>query len=180
MELSAITAFIDNIPGKSRFGMILETATKARLSKAEAEAICGNRDAAVVKISRFHNCFIGRNYQRCVERHAQIDGFSSQKPSGMHWVANYQDFLLQSDKDEGKYYLRVAIDKNTRRENVYMIDGVLATATQSAQIESALAAKAAHSAKQAAYGVATAEEVTVRSFALDSILAVHAWGATAL
>ena len=158
------------INGKSRYGLIFAAKTKCRLNKAEASAFNGE----VEKVAIVKNGFIGRNYERCVNRHGDGD-FVAEKPSGMHFVEPFGDILLQADRDANKFYLRVSFDKQTSTEIHYLVGGARASESEEAQIREILRAKTHASAKQAAHGVAPEDEVVVRSYGIENILMVKAW-----
>lgn len=162
---------------KSAFGLTLEVQTKARLSKGALERIFGNKDAVVLKHSIIRNAFVGRNYQRNVEAHAERNGggdFQSMKPKGMHW--NQFPFVLASDTDPSKLYLRIGISPRlTQIETIYIVDGRVASSTETAAIEAALPQNPNFN-RQYAAGVAVGDEVIVKNYAIDSILHANAWG----
>ena len=163
---------------KSTFGLTLEVQTKARLGKGAIERIFGNRDAVVLKHSVIHNAFVGRNYQNNVEAHANRNGgsgdFTSMKPKGMHWAQF--PFLLVSDTDPSKFYLRIGISPRlTHIETFYLVDGRVASQTETEEIESALP-QTTNFNRQYAAGVAIGDEVIVKNYAIESILHANAWG----
>lgn len=161
---------------KSTFGLTLEVETKARLGKGAAERIFGNRDAVVIKHSVIHNAFVGRNYQNNVEAHAERNGggdFQSTKPKGMHW--KQFPFILVSDTDPSKLYLRIGISPRvTHVETFYIVDGRIASSAETAEIEAALP-QASYN-RQYEAGVAVGDEVIVKNYSVDSILHANAWG----
>lgn len=181
MELQSILELarqvIDN--GKSRFGFEFAAITTARLTQGECETLFGDRKALVRKISIVRNGFLGRNYQRCVQR--KQDGtapaYEAEKPSGMHWMRGYEDVVLEGDKDPSRHYLRVAFDHMSRTETAFIVNGRKATDEETAAIRAVLAAKAKPCEKQRAAGVAPADEVVVRSYSTESIVSikVDAW-----
>jgi len=163
---------------KSTFGLTLEVQTKTRLSKGALERIFGNKDAVVLKHSVIRNAFVGRNYQRNVEDHAERNGgngdFQSMKPKGMHWTQF--PFVLTSDTDLSKLYLRIGISPRlTQIETIYIVDGRVASSTETAAIEAALP-QTTNFNRQYAAGVAVGDEVIVKNYAIDSILHANAWG----
>lgn len=162
---------------KSTFGLTLEVQTKARLSKGALERIFGSKDAVVLKHSIIRNAFVGRNYQRNVEVHAERNGggdFQSVKPKGMHWAQF--PFVLASDTDHSKCYLRIGISPRvTHIETFYIVNGRMASATETAEIEAALP-QTSNFSRQYAAGVAVGDEVVVKNYAIDSILHANAWG----
>lgn len=162
---------------KSTFGLTIEVQTKARLSKGALERIFGRKDAVVLKHSVIRNAFVGRNYQHNVEAHAERNGggdFQSMKPKGMHW--NQFPFVLASDTDPSKLYLRIGISPRlTQMETIYIVDGRVASLTETAEIEAALPQNTNFN-RQYAAGVAVGDEVIVKNYAIDSILHANAWG----
>lgn len=168
--------------GKSRFGFDFEAITKATFTKAEVEAITGDRDANIEKVSKVTNGFLGRNYEKCVEAHSNMGaggaGFKSSSLKGMHWVPDFTDILLESDKTPGKLYLRVAFDNMTKTETSYLVDGRPATPVELDTIKMIKAAKAkAIPATQLAVGVD--KEVVVRNYSVGNISKAKAWGVNA-
>lgn len=163
---------------KSTFGLTLEVQTKARLSKGALERIFGDGATVVMKHSVIRNAFVGRNYQNNVGAHAERNGgngnFQSLKPKGMHWAQF--PFVLASDTDPSKCYLRIGISPRvTQIETFYIVNGRMASSTETAAIEAALP-KTSNFNRQYAAGVAVGDEVVVKNYAIDSILHANAWG----
>lgn len=177
MDLADILALANVAKqGKSRYGLVMVTRTKCRLTKSEAAQVGGAADIVIEKIAVIKNGFLGRNYERnCAARSANGE-YTAEKPSGMHWLTGFEDIVLEGDKDATKHYLRVAFDWQSRVETHYLVAGARATAAQDALIRQLLAAKVKPCAKQAAAGIAPQDEVTVRSYGTDSILSIKAWG----
>lgn len=165
---------------KSTFGFSMETETKARLTKGALIRIFGSDKVSVVKHTTITNAFLGRNYQSNVRAHSVRDGgdgdFKSMKPRGMHWAAGLRDFVLESDSDPSKWYLRVGISPSaTRIQARYTVDGRPATPTETSAIEDALP-KSGGFGRQYEAGVAEGDEVVVKNYAIESIVSANAWG----
>lgn len=158
------------INGKSRYGLTFAAKTACRMNKGEAALF----DGVVEKVAIVKNGFLGRNYERNCHAHGADETFTAQKPSGMHWCDGFEDVLLQADRDADKFYLRVSFDKQTSVEVHFLIGGRVATEAEATSIKAILAAKVKPSAKQKAAGVT--EEVIVRSYGIDNILTIKAWG----
>lgn len=164
---------------KSTFGFSMEAVTRARLSKSATERIFGDRDAEVTKHVKIVNAFLGRNYEKNVQAHSLRDGgngeFRAMKPKGMHWVPGLRDFVLESDADSRKWYLRIGISPSaTKTEVRYFVDGRPATTGEAMEIADALPVPNYNRQHEA--GVAAGDEVVVRNYAVENIVAATAWG----
>lgn len=79
----------------------------------------------VHKAKLMTNVGLGYNYKKNREDEQKANGeevgFTPKKPSGLHWV-NFP-FILQSDKDETKFYLRVNHRNKMKSKSIYLLDG---------------------------------------------------------
>ena len=181
MELQPILNLANRVinGGKSRFGFEFAAITAARLTQGECESLFGDRKAVVRKVAIVRNGFLGRNYERCVQRRqdGEHPAYEAEKPSGMHWMRGFEDVVLEGDRDPSKHYLRVAFDRMSSTRTAYIVNGREATREEADAIRRVLAAKAKPCAKQAAAGVADEDEVVVRSYSTDNIVSikVDAW-----
>lgn len=162
------------LEGKSRYGLVLCTKTKCRLTKGETAQVAGDKDILIEKVAIIKNGFLGRNYERCVAKRTTTGEYDAQKPTGMHWLTGFEDVVLEADKDATKHYLRVAFDWQSKVETHFLVAGEKATDKQDALIRQLLQAKVKPCEKQKSAGVE--EEVVVRSYSTESIMAIKAWG----
>lgn len=121
----------------------------------------------------YKNCRLGCSYEKSIDASLgrnNIEGkFETEKPFGMHFI---NDFILQSDKDENQYYLRVQMYADTKTDKIYYLDGQELTDTDIlAEIKSFMP-KPSTSAKQANMGLTEEQQVIVRSIKLENITGI--------
>jgi hypothetical protein len=126
MELNEL---INAIKGLNRNGGCFygfETVTEPKLTKKNRTT--KEPTNFVVTIHATFSAMLGISYENAVnnakERNGEARDFEAQKPFGKHYVEGSK-YLMQSDKDESKYYL--ALDKVGGVKKTYLINGREAT-----------------------------------------------------
>ena len=105
-----------------------------------------------------------------MERNGINAKFDESKPNGKHWVK--YPLILQSDKDDSQYYLRLTTRKSMKSVSIYLIDGKPCTdKVELAKLEEWLP-KHYESKKQAALGLTEEEQVSVFDYKVESIIMV--------
>lgn len=127
----------------------------------------------VRKQTTFNHIVLGVDYGTSVnnksERVGNGEHIEVEKPNGKSWVI--PQLILKSDKDENQLYLRTTKRKTTIAESFYLVDGRPATEQEVAIIKQFLQAPAP-SKKQAELGIAEEDQVEVRDFKVENILAI--------
>lgn len=132
MNNNAITAISEM--NKGVFGVQVVTFTEPRMRKTNNQYI-----GRVRKVANYTHIALGTDYKRTIENRMEklgIEGeYNVEKAKGMH---RYNDFFMQSDKDENQFYLNIIFDRSegSHCERYYMVDGRLATKEEEAEIES--------------------------------------------
>jgi len=105
--------------------MVTETSFDRYLAKPKSNPYVGR----IVKISNVSDLYLYQGqYETLVNNRRDKNdldkSFVAQSPRGMHHVDGH-DLLLQSDKDQDKWYLRAYFPKNgnTRVKTEYLLDG---------------------------------------------------------
>lgn len=176
---SLLSVNVNELP-KASFAQITYYTNESKLTKAD-KAIIGC--SVVEKRTSLNNVQLCYSFESAVNRHIDAivgksaDDYKASAPKGMHWVK--YPLILESDKEQGKYYLRMYLCKNTKSEKTYFCDGKEATQEQLAKITEILAAKPKYgSAKQAAAGLSEEEQVKPQATAFENIIELHAFGDT--
>ena len=134
----------------------------------------------VTKVTHYGNVTFQREYTKSVENRSDNDApYAVEKPNGKHWVEGCEGVLLESDKEEGKYYLRMSENANTKRESVYYVDGRLATDEEVEIIKAHLPKPSTICKKQIEYGVDPEHQVIVKDITLANIINIT-YGAKSL
>ena len=106
------------------FGVQVVTFTEPRMRKTNNPFL-----GRVRKVANYTHIALGTDYKRTIESRMEklgIEGeYNVEKAKGMH---RYNDFFMQSDKDENQFYLNIIFDRSMEShvESYYMIDGRLA------------------------------------------------------
>lgn len=173
---SLVSVAVENL-ARATFGSIQYYTTESRLTKAD-KAVIGA--SVVEKLTTLNGIQICYSYGSAVNRHIESvvgdsNEYQVEAPKGMHWVK--YPIVLESNKEQGKYYLRTYLTKNTKSDKVWFVDGKQATAEQVKVIESILASKPTYGcAKQERAGLAEENQVKPQSTAFENIISLHAFG----
>jgi hypothetical protein len=154
---------------KGTFGVCILAVTEFKMNKRNNPYYGRVRKAAYRT-----NVMLGANYQNVVNAHLQRSGidnvFVAQAPKGMHHV---NEFILQSDKNPDKYYLRVTERKNEYKDYFLLLDGVEVTDENVIkEIWSFAPERPKETATQTEVGLAAEEQVKVCNFAIENIVAM--------
>jgi hypothetical protein len=154
---------------KSTFGVCILAVTEFRMNKRNNPYLGRVRQAAYRT-----NVMLGANYQNVVNARLQRNGidnvFVAQAPNGMHHV---NEFILQSDKNPDKYYLRVTERSNEYHDYFLLLDGVEVTDENVINdIWSFTSKKPKETATQTEAGLAPEEQVKVCNFSVENIVAL--------
>jgi hypothetical protein len=126
MELNELINAIESLNRKGGCFYGFETITEPKLTKKNRTT--KEPTNFVVTIHATFSAMLGINYENAVNNHRERNGlerdFVAQKPFGKHYVEGSK-YLMQSDKDENKYYL--ALDKVGGVKKIYLINGREAT-----------------------------------------------------
>ena len=127
---------IENVNAKVKkgtFGIEVQTITDVRMNKT-ANPYLGR----VTKITTWRNAQLGVNYANAVNAQLQrvvgegAGTYVAEKARGMH---EYDDFFMQSDKNEEQFYLSIIIYKKaTKAESIVLLDGKPCTSEEREQI----------------------------------------------
>ena len=119
---------------KGVFGVHVTTHTEPKMNRTNNPYY-----GRVRKVTDYHNIALGTDYANTINNRLErlgIEGnYVAEKAKGMH---RYNDFLLQSDKDENQFYLNIIFDRSEGShtdEEVYLVDGRLATAEETKEIK---------------------------------------------
>jgi len=127
----------------------------------------------VRKQTTLNHIVVGVSYENSVnnksERVGNGEHIESEKPNGKTWVV--PNLILRADKDEKQLYLRTTLRKTTTTESFYLVDGRPATEDEVATIKEFLQGSST-SGKQAALGIAEEDQVVVRDYKVENILAI--------
>lgn len=107
---------------KATFGIEVQTLTEVRMNKTNNPYL-----GRVTKITTYRNAMLGVDYANAVNNQLErvvgegVEKYDVQKAFGMH---RYDDFFMQSDKDENQFYLSI-IEYNgtTKVESIVLLDG---------------------------------------------------------
>ena len=118
---------------------------------------------------------LGNNYASAVsnrldKNESQIEHlFSSEKPSGKHWVDDYENIVLQKDSDENTFYLRTYYNlANNKPKTTYYVNGEQASDEQLAEIKNWVK-DSSYSAKQNDAGLEKERQIVVRDYKIESV-----------
>ena len=167
-DLKNVQDFVKEI-NKGTFGITLVALTEPKMNKR------GNKYFGQVKKLTFTtNVALGYDYVGYLKAKARKQGivdfkFEAEKPKGKTWFAH--PYLLVSDNDETKHYLRCYYRPNTKSISLYYIDNVLATDEQVEYIKGFMP-KSKTSEKQLSSGLSEENEVLVRDYSFESIVAL--------
>lgn len=169
-NLKNVSEFVKGI-NKGTFGITLIAMTDPSGMRKTNNPYVGR----VKKISYTANVALGYDYENYLEARAKKLGlnmadFKAEKPKGKTWFDH--PYLLVSDKDATKHYLRCYYRPNTITKVIWLVDGRLATASEIEVIKSFIPEKKV-SAKQESFGFTKESEVIVRDYSFDSVVALY-------
>lgn len=130
----------------------------------------------VEKYTLISNCRFGSYENKVNSSLAKEDKETSYKAEGrkgMQYVEGMYPYILQSEKDCNVYYITINYKSNdkTRFENVYFIDGHLASEEETKEVKEWLyIAPSKENSKQAEAGLTEEEQVKVVTYKLDNVL----------
>lgn len=165
---NSVNDFCVNVP-RGTFGISMITLTEPKMNKKNNPYF-----GRVHKASYMTNVALGYDYENVVNARLERKGleadFVAEKPKGKSWD-NYP-FILQSDKDSNVKYLRCTMRPNTISKSVYLLDGqIVKDDNIVAEIKSWVPSKGI-SVKQAESGLEENEQVVVRDFKLEGVIAM--------
>jgi len=114
---------ISSMP-KGVFGVHVTVMTEPKMNKT------GNQFyGRVRKVTDYFNIQLGTDYANTInnrlEKQGEEGNYVAEKAKGMH---RYNDYFMQSDKDENQFYLNIIFNKaESHTETAWMVDGRLAT-----------------------------------------------------
>lgn len=131
-------------------------------------------ESVVEKVTEYTNVTFERDYQSAVRRRIaknlakqgtpvkkdDVD-FTSDSMSGMVWVEGWEHILAQGIKNPDQFYLRVAMNANSKVKVTYLVNGKPATEEELDVIKSDLKPHKNDYTKQHEAGVAEGDEVKV-------------------
>lgn len=165
ISIGTIESFCNNLT-RNTFGICVVANTEPKMRKTNNPFL-----GRVRKVSTYTNVALGRDYQAAVNSRLEQSGekadFVAAPPRGMHHYGQ-GGYLLQSDSDENKFYLRLTMNRNTKIVSRYVVDGREATEAEVEAIKSFLPS-VAPSGKQAASGLTDEDQVRLVSVNIDNI-----------
>lgn len=180
----AVATFVRNIIGGNLMGASLKMErplTKSDIyvgrgaNKTQTYSRFFNgEESNIVKVTEYTNVTFERSYGQAVKnrilknlkkqgadvKKADVE-FTPDAMKGMHWVSEWENILAQSDKDNEQFYLRVAMNANSKVTTTYLINGKEATAEELEIIKADLKPSKRDFSKQHEAGVAEGDEVIV-------------------
>ena len=179
-DLKNVQDFVKGI-NKGTFGICMVTLTEPKMKKGlgynrstktynEENRLFGK----VKKLTYTANVALGYDYVGYLRAKAEKQGivdfkFETEKPKGKSWFAH--PYLLVSDTDEMKHYLRCYYRPNTKSIPLYYVNGNLATENEVEYIKRFMD-EPKPSKKQVESGLDAKNEVLVRDYSFDSVIAL--------
>lgn len=166
-KLSAVVKAIK----RNTFGVVIVVETIPTMRKTNNPFL-----GRVSKVSTYTNVALGRDYENAVNNVGERTDanttrtFKADAPKGQTW-SDYP-YFLQSIKDSEQFYLRMTMNKNTKIDSVFYLDGRLATDTEVADIKFFISSSNG-SAKQADYGIKEEDFVRPISVKVENIISVQ-------
>jgi hypothetical protein len=164
----SVSEFCGNI-SKGTFGISVIALTEPKMNKRNNPYY-----GRVHKATYMSNVALGYDYENVVnarlERKGLDSDFVAEKPKGKNW--DIYPFILQSDEDSNVKYLRCTMRPNTASKTKYILDGQLVTDENVLAEIMSWVTKSSYSAKQAESGLENEEQVVVRDFKLEGIIAM--------
>lgn len=166
--MKTIKEFCESV-SRGTFGVSVIAITEPKMNKR------GNPYfGRVHKATYMSNVALGYDYENVVnarlERKGLDSDFVAEKPKGKNW--DMYPFILQSDKDNSVKYLRCTMRPNTATKVVYILDGKVVTDEDVLLAIKSWVTKSSYSVKQTESGLDEKEQVIVRDFKLEGIIAL--------
>lgn len=131
-------------------------------------------ESVITKVTEYSNVTFERSFKQAVlnriMKNLKSQGVNVKKTdvdynldsmSGMEWVNGWEHILAQGIKNPDQYYLRVAMNANSKVNTTYLINGKEATAEELEIIKADLKPAKRDYTKQYEAGVAVGDEVAV-------------------
>lgn len=180
----AVATFVKNVIGGNLMGASMKIARPldkkdiyigrgANRTATYARFFNGD-ESNITKVTEYTNVTFERSYKQAVlnrifknlkaqgtdVKKSDID-FTPDSMSGMVWVQDWENILAQGIKNPDQYYLRVAMNANSKVKTTYLINGKEATEEELAIIKADLKPAKRDYTKQYEAGVAEGDEVDV-------------------
>ena len=166
--MKTIKEFCENV-SRGTFGVSVIAITEPKMNK-KGNPYFGR----VHKATYMTNVALGYDYENSVnnrlERKGLASDFVAEKPKGKNW--DVYPFILQSDKDNSVKYLRCTMRPNTATKVVYILDGKVINDNNLLSAITSWITKGSYSVKQSESGLTEKEQVIVRDFKLEGIIAL--------
>lgn len=186
----AVATFVKQLIGANSMGASMKIARPLEKRDVYAKASHSNKgieksqiinrffkgdESIITKVTEYSNVTFERDYESAVKRRAtknrkangekdvnesKID-FTSDSLKGMNWVEGWVNILAQSLTKEEQFYLRVAMNANSKVKTTYLVNGKEATAEELVIIKADLKENKRSYEKQYQAGVAVGDEVDV-------------------
>lgn len=167
-NIQSVNEFCKNI-NKGTFGISLVAVTTPKMNKKNNPFF-----GRVQKATYITNVALGYTYEHCVNNRLFRNGlntnFESDKPKGKTWLEF--PYLLCSDKDNTQHYLRTTMRKNSKIENIYLLDGEIVNDLEIINQIKEWLPKPSTSAKQENCGLVDDEQVVIRDFKVENIVSL--------
>lgn len=165
-NLANVSNFIERI-NKGTFGIVMVAMTDPSGMRKTNNPYVGR----VKKLTKTTNVALGYDYVNYLKAKLAKEGlttdYASQKPNGKSWYQH--PYILVSDKDATKHYLRCYYRPNTQTKVVWLVDGREATKEEVEEIKSFIPTKTM-SKVQASLGLTEENEVICRDYTFDNII----------
>ena len=166
--MKTIKEFCEHV-SRGTFGVSVIAITEPKMNK-KGNPYFGR----VHKATYMTNVALGYDYENSVnnrlERKGLASDFVAEKPKGKNW--DIYPFILQSDKDNSVKYLRCTMRPNTATKVVYILDGKVVNDDNLLSAITSWITKGSYSVKQSESGLTEKEQVIVRDFKLEGIIAL--------
>lgn len=167
-NIQSVNEFCKQI-NKGTFGISLVAVTEPKMNK-KGNPFFGR----VKKATYITNVALGYTYENVVNNRLDRKGlesnFESEKPKGKSWLEF--PYLLVSDKDNTQQYLRTTMRKNSKIDNIYLLDGKIVNNLDIINQIKQWLPKPSTSAKQETFGLTEEEQVIVRDFKVENIVSL--------
>ena len=164
----SVIDFCENI-SKGTFGISMIAVTEPKMNKKNNPYF-----GRVHKATYMSNVALGYDYENVVNARLKKNGlesdFVAEKPKGMNW--DKYPFILQSDKDSEIKYLRCTMRPNTTSKVKYILDGKVVKDANVLEDIISWVNKNNYSPKQTECGLDEEQQVVVRNFKLEGIIAL--------
>lgn len=176
MENNMVNNLVNGLKNyaKGSFGTIVSTITTPKMNKGGKMGVAPNPlYNRVEKHTTYTNVRLGVSYENVIrakmERNGENpDNWQSQASSVGKY---YNEFLLQSRKEENQFYIKIGLFPNTKTETTYFVDGIPATDEQLAIIKAYTPEKTAPT-KQTEAGIPEDEVYNVVSPKLENVVSI--------